>query len=172
MPILTLSTWASAPVNKQQVMDGRLLMILAFQRAITATRRCPRVKPWEMGIFTAMDVAKHGICVATIGAGLLEVFLFIAVETKGTLQPQLTMLPRLGQNVVDLLNSIGASSIEVFLGVASDPGAEGCEILMTPLFRTLVQATSAARATGRNQWAVISWRTDMCSSFRVVAGGW
>lgn len=60
------------------------------------------------------------------------------------------------------------ASMELFIGGAVDNTQSGCELMLTPIFRSAQSATEAARAIGRPQWLVVSWRTDQSGGIRVV----
>ena len=60
------------------------------------------------------------------------------------------------------------ASMELFIGGAVDNTQRGCELMLTPIFRSEQSATEAARATGRPKWLVVSWRTDQSAGIKVV----
>jgi hypothetical protein len=107
----------------------------------------------------------------SLGAGLagIAVALFeLACSLPKNTRPPEEVLPNLIQPLLDSLEAFGVGSLELFCGAGLDPLQADCEIRLTPLFRSLGQARDAATAMGRPKWAVVSWRTDQCRSFRVV----
>ena len=125
-------------------------------------------------VVTGVEIL-HGVWelrhLETLGAGLAGIAVALielaCTLPKHTLPPE-EVLPNLVQPVIDSLAVFGVSSLELFCGAGLDPSQAGCEIRLTPLFRSLAQARDTATAMGRPQWAVVSWRTDACGSFRVV----
>jgi hypothetical protein len=119
----------------------------------------------------ALHSAWEGRQLSSLGAGLAGAAV-VPIELactlpKRTLPPE-QVLPNLGQSIIDSLAAFGVGSLEIFCGAASDALQAGCEIRLTPLFKSSAQARDGAIAMGRPQWAVVSWRTDACGSFRVV----
>jgi hypothetical protein len=60
------------------------------------------------------------------------------------------------------------NSMELFLGGGIDMNNAGCELKLTPIFRSLDGARSAAQGLGRPQFVVVSWRTDASGSVRLA----
>ncbi len=111
----------------------------------------------------AIELAKRAF-VGALGEALFSVAQLIAFGAKGTQPPEL-VLPKIGQGIVDQLAEAGAGSLQLFLGVGIDPGSEGCEFKLSPLFLSVDQARSAVKAIGRASWIIVSWRTDASGSF-------
>ena len=69
----------------------------------------------------------------------------------------------------DLLTQMGITdSMELFLGGAVDFDVKGCELKLTPVFRSADAAFSAAQAIGRRGMLVVSWRTDQSGGITLV----
>jgi hypothetical protein len=59
-------------------------------------------------------------------------------------------------------------SMELFIGGGVDTSQRGCELMLTPIFRSQDTATNSAKALGRNEWFVASWRTDQSGGATIV----
>jgi hypothetical protein len=132
----------------------------------------------------AISEANHFINVLEIGHGAWEAvhlgklvagltgvtvaFIELACTLPVHAQPPEQVLPNLGQTLVDTLSLYGLDSIELFSAAGLDPTSSACEIAVSPMFKSLDEARQAAAAMGRKDWVIVSWRTDACSSFRVV----
>jgi len=99
-----------------------------------------------------------------MAVGLIE----LAITLQRHTAPPEDVLPSLGEPLMNMLDSLGAPSMELFSGAGMDPISVGCEIRVTPLFKSRGQAKQAVLAMGRQKWLVTSWRTDQSASFRVV----
>jgi len=115
--------------------------------------------------------ARHVATLAAGIAGIVWVFVELAITAPVNTLPPEDVLPKLGQPIIDQLASYGVDSIELFCGAGLDPGATDCEIRLTPLFNSQEQARQAAVGMARWKWVVVSWRMDQCGSFRVVDSG-
>ena len=62
-------------------------------------------------------------------------------------------------------------SMELFLGGGVDTNVPGCELKLTPVFRGLDSARSAAQALGRLEFVVVSWRTDQSGGVKLADSG-
>lgn len=112
--------------------------------------------------------ARHLAGLAGAFGGLLVVVISVGTSAHHAL-PANQVLPRLGQDITEKLESFGAGSIEFFSGVSLDLSSEDCTMIMSPLFFSLTQARSAAiEANRQDGWLVVSWRTDQSNSFRIV----
>ena len=58
--------------------------------------------------------------------------------------------------------------MELFLGGGVDFETQGCELQLTPVFRSLDAARNAAQAIGRRGRLVVSWRTDQSGGMTLV----
>lgn len=109
----------------------------------------------------------HGIAAGLSEGVVLLVTLSIALETFFD-DPD----DALAQRAVALkgrLQKMGFEApMELFIGGAVDKSQPGCELMVTPIFRSQQAATEAARATGRPQWLVVSWRTDQSGGVKVL----
>jgi len=78
-------------------------------------------------------------------------------------------LAQAAQGLQSNLSDVGISaSMELFVGGGVDLDSPQCGLKITPIFRTQEAAASAARALGRNEWLVVSWRTDQSGGMSVV----
>jgi|SRR5450432_620041 len=119
------------------------------------------------GGMTLWDLVAHGIAGGIAGGVLLVVNLSIALETF-TDDPD-TALAQQASALQGLLQRLGMSdSMELFVGGAVDLSVLGCELQLTPIFRTAEAAVGAARGSGRAKWLVASWRTDQSAGVRIV----
>ncbi|HME09426.1 MAG TPA: hypothetical protein VKG25_20370 [Bryobacteraceae bacterium] len=120
------------------------------------------------GGITLFAVIKHGFALSLLDGVLLVVNLSIALETF-TDDPDAA----LEQEAVALqkaLQGMGMNKpMELFIGGAVDTSNLGCELKLTPIFRSQEAATASARALGRPNWLVASWRTDQSGGVTVVA---
>jgi hypothetical protein len=113
---------------------------------------------------TAIYVAKWAFHLAGYVVYLVELAITLP---KHTLPPD-QVLPSIGQPLVKTLVSYGIESMEFYSAAGIDATNPGCEILLSPLFRTLDQARNAALSMGRQEWLIASWRTDQSGSFKIV----
>jgi len=121
----------------------------------------------EGGMTLFSLVARHFVGGILEGV-LLVVNLSIALETFSD-DPD-TALEQQAGALQDLLKRMGIQGpMELFLGGAVDKSVFGCELTLTPVFRTLAAATASARALGRPKWFVASWRTDQSGGVNIVA---
>jgi hypothetical protein len=124
------------------------------------------VEGFEGGI--ALFELIEGFFARAIAGGVLMVLtLSIALETfsddpDAALEQQAAAL----QAVLQRLGIEG--SMELFLGGAADKSILGCELMLTPVFRTQEAATASARGLGRPEWLVASWRTDQSGGIKIV----
>lgn len=114
------------------------------------------------------EAVKHSSLVAGVAGGFVAVTLLLISSVHNTLPPE-QVLPTLGQPTIDRAAALGLDNVELFCGVGIDPLAEGCEFMLTPLFKSFDQARDAAGAMGR-ETIVVSWRTDQSGSFTVRKG--
>lgn len=119
------------------------------------------------GVWEIAHLGKIAAGAASIIVALIELACTLPVHME---DPE-TVLPQLGQPLIDTLATMGLDSMEVFLGAGMDINATDCEIQLTPLFASADKARDAAAAMNRPQWMVVSWRTDACNSFKVCDSG-
>ena len=68
-----------------------------------------------------------------------------------------------------LLSDMGINdSMELFIGGGIDFNVAGCELKLTPMFRSASAARSAAQAMGRPSLVIVSWRTDQSGGMTLV----
>jgi hypothetical protein len=93
--------------------------------------------------------------------------LSIALETFSD-SPS-TALGEAAQGLQGKMQELGiTASMELFMGGGVDLQSPACGLLLTPIFRSQESAAEAARALGRSQWLVVSWRTDQSGGMRIV----
>jgi len=69
----------------------------------------------------------------------------------------------------DLLSELGiVDPMELFIGGGVDFDATGCELKLTPIFRSSDGASAAAQALGRPKSLVVRWRTNQSGGLEVV----
>jgi hypothetical protein len=116
---------------------------------------------------TVFGIVAEGFAKAVLDGVLLVVNLSLSLETFSD-DPD-AALGQQSAAIQGRLQQMGIqTSMELFIGGAVDTAQAGCELLLTSVFRTETAAESAARALGRPQWLVISWRTDQSGSIGVV----
>jgi hypothetical protein len=109
----------------------------------------------------------HGIAGAVTEGVVLLVTLSIALETFFD-DPDDALAQRAAA-LKGRLEEMGFEApMELFIGGAVDKAQPGCELMLTPIFRSEQAATEAARSTGRPQWLVVSWRTDQSGGVKVL----
>ncbi len=115
-----------------------------------------------------MGDREHGFSASLLEGVLLVVNLSIALETFSD-DPDAALSIE-AEALQQRLQGLGiTSSMELFIGGGVDPEAFGCELNMTPIFRSQDAAVSAARALGRPKWLVVSWRTDQSAGVKLLA---
>ncbi len=120
----------------------------------------------EGGILLYSLIGTHFVA-AVAESVLLIVTLSIALETFFD-DPDVALAERAAA-LKQRLEEMGFKApMELFIGGAVDTTQPGCELMVTPVFRSEQAATAAARATGRPQWLVISWRTDQSGGVKVL----
>jgi hypothetical protein len=121
------------------------------------------------GGFSVAGMALIGVHVAGLFfEGIIAIVnLSIALETFSD-DPS-TALAEAAQGLQGSMLELGVTaSMELFIGGGVDLQATGCELLMTPIFRSQEAAASAARALGRSEWLVVAWRTDQSGGMHIV----
>jgi hypothetical protein len=124
------------------------------------------------GIVAAFSAVKFGLHLSHVLAeGVVSVVtLSIALATtfddaEASLQSQASALEALLQKM-----GIEASMALFIAGGVDESGSSvGCELLVTPIFRSQGAAEAAGHALGRQKWFTVSWRTDQSNSIDVVA---
>lgn len=120
----------------------------------------------SLGEFFVKKAAAGGV----LSAALFVVELSIALETFA--DPPEDTIRQGAETLQGQLQQMGfTGAMELFIGGGVDLSATGCEMKLTAIFRTEVDAAAAARALGRQHWLVSAWRTDQSGGARIVAGG-
>jgi hypothetical protein len=120
------------------------------------------------GGLTIFELAKGAFAGAILEGVLMVVMLSISLETFSD-DPDEALAVH-GSALQRTLQRLGIeNSMELFLGGAVDTSNFGCELMLTPVFRTLEAATASAQDLGRPNWIVTSWRTDQSNSVGIVA---
>jgi predicted transport protein len=105
-----------------------------------------------MAVFSAMRLGFH-LSGAVAEGILLVVNLSIALETFSD-DPDAALEQQAGA-LQQQLQRVGIdNSMELFIGGAVDPSVLGCELMLTPIFRSQDAAANAARALMRPKWLV------------------
>jgi hypothetical protein len=119
------------------------------------------------GASLASDVVKlliHGVS-RSLGL-VLSVVRLVSLETF--YHNPADILSRASNELLDVMRTYGLSSNAIYLGGGIDRSVRDCELQLTNFFPDLARAREAAQATGRPEWIIVSWRTDMSNSFEVV----
>ena len=119
--------------------------------------------------FEALALGKDlalGFGGAIFGAVLVVLELSIAGQTHFD-DPE-SQMSHAARVLGDLLAQMGISdSMELCVGGGVDFDATGCELKLTPVFRSGDAAFSAAQTLGRKEMLVVSWRTDQSGSMNL-----
>ena len=84
--------------------------------------------------------------------------------------PASEVIDGLSQDFFGTIEALGRQDCDFFLGGAVDFDAKGCQLQLTPLFRTQSDARDAAVALGRPTFFVSQWRANQCGAMTVVDG--
>lgn len=123
--------------------------------------------------FEAVHVAVDLIAKAfthAVASGVVLLFnLSISLQTK--FDDPIQALQNAATQLQSLLTDMGiGDSMQLFVGGGVDFNAQQCEIKVTGVFRSLEAARTAAQAFGRNQFVVVSWRTDQSGGMKFEDG--
>jgi hypothetical protein len=122
------------------------------------------------GGITIFSIVKHGFFASIGESVLLIVNLSIALETFSD-DPD-TALQQQASALQTLLQMMGMEDpMVLFLGGAVDPSNVGCELMLTPVFRSQQATSDAARKIGRAKWVVAAWQTNQSGGVRIVDFG-
>jgi hypothetical protein len=114
-------------------------------------------------VVTVTEVVKHGI-VGGVASAILGLVDLCVGGTVHFHDPDEAVTGP-ANKLADVLADMGITdSMALFLGGGVDLNEKACELKLTPVFRTLDSARSAAHALGRPQFVVASWRTDASGS--------
>jgi hypothetical protein len=103
-----------------------------------------------------------------LGAGAFVAAFLLMIPAVPPPESPETALPRLVINVREQLSQLGLDSGTLCFGVGIEMNSSGCELLLTPIFRTLDSARQATIALNRPHWVLALWDTTMSSSFTLV----
>jgi hypothetical protein len=78
------------------------------------------------------------------------------------------MFPMLTVNFRQQLDALGITQGDIFFALGIDDNVTNCELLLSPVFKTLEQARDAALNMGRPKWLVAHWALDLASGFEVA----
>jgi len=84
--------------------------------------------------------------------------------TLATLKMYREVIDGLSQDFFGTIEALGRQDCDFFLGGAVDFDAKGCQLQLTPLFRTQSDARDAAVALGRPTFFVSQWRANQCGA--------
>jgi hypothetical protein len=161
-------------VGQQAAIDG---LEIVPDPCVDLNKEPPAILDFSASGFEALVMRKEIIKGAFGGAlfsgVLLLADLSVALETHFD-NPGEALQARAAA-LQSLLTEMGiADSMELFLGGGVEFDKTGCELKLTPVFRSLESARSAAQAIGRRGRLVVSWlahrpvRRDAASGLRRV----
>jgi hypothetical protein len=128
----------------------------------------PHLTPDGLELLVFLRGIMHKLSGSIAEGVLLVVTLSIELETFSD-DPD-TALEQQAAALQNLLQGMGIDGpMELFLGGGVDLSTLGCELLLTPIFRTQEAATVSAKALGRSRWFVASWRTDQSGGVNIAA---
>src|SRR5262249_10150916 len=93
----------------------------------------------------------------------------IALATHHFTPPE-EVINGITQQFFNTIEGLGRADCTFFIGGAIDPAQAGCQLKLTPLFRTQSQAHDAAIALGRSVFFVGEWHANQCGTMKVVEG--
>lgn len=106
--------------------------------------------------------------VSHLGAGAFVAALLLMIPSVPPPASPESALPGLVLSVREELARLGLDSGSLCFGVGVDMSSEGCELLLTSVFRSLDAARAATLALNRSHWVLARWDTTMSSSFSLV----
>jgi hypothetical protein len=122
-------------------------------------------------LHTLAEVATKGL-VAGLGSAILAI-VELCIDSTVHFDDSSKAITGQASQLADVLARMGITdSMELYLGGGIDPDIAGCELKLTPVFRSLDGARSAAQALGRPQFVVARWRTDASGSVTLADSGW
>lgn len=71
-------------------------------------------------------------------------------------------------NLLNFLGDYDVHNVAVYMGGGIDQSVRGCELKVTPIFRTQLQAREAVMQMGRQSWLIYQWRSDQSGSLTIV----
>jgi hypothetical protein len=104
-------------------------------------------------------------------AGVLALMASIAATTRYQWPDESLPAGDIGAFATFLAELSDPVSIELFIGGGVDLNAKGCELRLTPVFKSAAEARAAVASMGRSQAVVGCVRTDMSRGFRLVDEG-
>ena len=119
------------------------------------------------GVAALTEVAKLAIAGGLCSSILAFIDFSIGMQTHFD-DPEETLSKGASQ-LQNVLTEMGLTgSMQVFLGGALDFNARGCELRLTPIFRSSEGALAAAQGMGRSKGLTVSWRTDQSGGIDLV----
>lgn len=114
------------------------------------------------------EIAKKGMGGAIFGAVATFIDLSIALQTHFD-DPEAALEDH-ARRLQQLFGEMETTSgVELFIGGAVDTNKRNCELQITPVFRNMDSAVSAAKAIGRpGPVLAVRWRTDQSGGAEVV----
>jgi hypothetical protein len=155
--------------GQQAAIDG-----LAIEPAcVSLSQEASAAAEELVGDFHKAELLDIGIQVirarwAEASVGALVFAFLLMIPSEPPLPDAASAFPRLALSVRNQLEALGINSGSMFFGTGIDENEVGCELLMTPIFKSLDQARDATIALGRTQWLIAEWAADNVSSFNVV----
>lgn len=112
----------------------------------------------------------HGAKLASAAfSTIFMVALDIALATHHFTPPE-KVIDGITQQFFGTIEALGRQDCAFFIGGAVDLEVTGCQLQLTPLFRTQEQAHNAAVAFGRTLFFVGEWHANQCGSMTLVEG--
>jgi hypothetical protein len=109
---------------------------------------------------------------AEAGAGAFVAAFRLAIPGPPPFDP-VSIFQELGLKMREQLVGLGIDSGSMFIAAGLDESIQGCEMLLTPIFKSQDSAREAAQALGRPNWFVAQWDASapMSSSFVIIESG-
>jgi hypothetical protein len=121
-------------------------------------------------LLTLVETAKNGL-VGGVGSAILAI-VDLCIGATMHFHDSSEAVTGKASALAGVLSGMGiTNSMELFLGGGIDMSIAGCELKLTPVFRSLDGARSAAQTLGRPEFVVVSWRTDASGSVKLADSG-
>jgi hypothetical protein len=115
------------------------------------------------------DLVKDATLASAAFSTAFMVALDIALATHHFTPPE-EVINGITQQFFNTIEGLGRADCTFFIGGAIDLAQAGCQVKLTPLFRTQSQAHDAAVALGRSVFFVGEWHANQCGTMKVVEG--
>jgi hypothetical protein len=116
------------------------------------------------------EIPKLSLKFGGIVFGLVTTFIDLSIALETHFDDPLKALQEYATRLQALLGGMDeTANVAFFMGGAVDLNQPGCELQVTPIFRSADDAMQAARALGRpGTKFVVSWRSDQSGGAAVV----